>query len=494
MPQLGSAVTSPAAFPERAIQFGTGALLRGLVDAILDDANRAGRFGGRVVAIGSTGSGRDRALNQQQGLFTLRVEGVVNGKPHHESRIVSSISRALSAADDWASALQCARNPALAVAFSNTTEVGIALDPSGDDASAAVPASYPAKLTRLLHERARAFDYADDRGLVVIPCELIERNGDTLRALVLTLADQWSLGEEFSRWVRQSVRFCNTLVDRIITGEPVAEERAPLEQELGYRDALLTVCEPYRLLVIEGDDALRARLPFARSEFGVEVVDDVTPYRERKVRLLNGGHTAMVSLALLAGCTTVRDAVEHPQMGLVLRRMLFDEIVPTIQADYAAPFARQVLDRFANPYARHQLRDITLHGGAKMRVRVLPSIVAYADRFGQPPVLLTLGFAAYLLHARDEPAPGAKPDDVGGRIRDVWRSSSGPALDDVSFARAVCGDADLWGAKLDAVPGFCELVTRQIQALRHGGVAGVVNSLEPHLDMARRDSLTHAIG
>ena len=201
LPALDASVVAPSGLPERAIQFGTGVLLRGLVDAILDDANRAGKFRGRVVAVGSTGSGRDDTINRQNGLFTLRVEGLVNGVKTRESRVISSVSRALSAIREWDAVLECAWNPELDVVFSNATEVGTALDPEDERAPDGAPRSFPAKLTRFLETRARAFDYARDKGVVVIPCELIERNGDTLRELVLSLAGCWKLGSRFTDWV-----------------------------------------------------------------------------------------------------------------------------------------------------------------------------------------------------------------------------------------------------------------------------------------------------
>ncbi len=494
---LGAGVVSAPDLPERAIQFGTGALLRGLVDAILDDANRAGKFGGRVVAVGTTGSGRDEAINKQNGLFTLRIEGLRNGEPVRESRVIASLSRALSAVDEWDAVLACARNPALEVVFSNTTEIGIALHPDDERAGLPVPTSFPAKLTRFLEARARAFDYAPDKGVVVIPCELIDRNGETLRAFALSLAARWNLGDHVTRWLGESVRFCNTLVDRIVTGSPPPGDRARLEQELGYRDELLTVCEPYHLLAIEGDDALRARVAFAQPEFGVVVAEDITPYRERKVRLLNGAHTSMVSLALLAGCETVREAVEHEQVGRCLRRVLSNEIVPSVRAAGAMEFAAEVLERFANPCLRHRLRDITLQGGMKMRVRVVPSIVEHTERVGRPPELLALGFAAYLLFVRGDSsaAPdGTKPDQAAERIRDVWRSLS--AAGDAtphSFVRSICRDASMWGIDLDTLPGFTDLVMRHLAMLERDGAVGTLKAIDAQSATNRRDARERAL-
>jgi tagaturonate reductase len=475
------------ALPERAVQFGTGALLRGLVDFFVDEANRGGAFGGRIVAIGSTGSGRDRAINDQDGLYTLVTRGIARGGLVDERRIVSSVSRAISAADDWAGVLECARDPLLEAVFSNTTEIGIALD-EGDDARLAPPRSFPGKLTLFLHERAMTFGFAPERGVVVVPCELIERNGDRLRDIVLQLASRWTLGREFTRWLELAVPFCNTLVDRIVPGTPRGDEAARLEAEVGYRDAMLTVCEPYRLLAIEDPSLRSARAPvlekLAAANPGIVIAPDIAPYRERKVRVLNGAHTIMVPAAMLAGCETVAEAIGHESLGRFLRQALLDEIVPTLTVPHAEDFARDVLDRFANPHIRHRLLDITLHQTAKLRVRVVPSIVAYAERSGRAPSGLAFGFAAYLAWVRDvalDPARAAAVPDDAERARVAARFQVSPGRDEAALsavARDVCSDAALWETDLAALPGFAELVSDHLLRIER---MGVLAALDTHL-------------
>jgi tagaturonate reductase len=474
--------------PEKAVQFGTGAFLRGFVDYFLDEANRRGTFGGRVVAIGSTGSGRDAALNEQGGLYTLSIQGIEEGEPRQEHRVISSVSRALSAVDDWSEVLACAWNPTLQYIFSNTTEVGIVLD-ERDGPDLEPPRSFPGKLTRFLYERAGAFGNDPAKGVVVIPCELIEGNGDALRSIVLALADRWALGADFRRWIEAAVPFCNTLVDRIVPGIPTGEQLDRLRADLGYRDELLTTCEVYRLFAIQCDGRMRPRLSFADADPGVVTTADIGPYRERKVRLLNGTHTIMVPLALLMGLETVREAVSDDLVGRFARRVMLDEIVPSLDVPGAAEFAREVLDRFANPYIRHALFDITLQGTMKMRVRVVPSILGYAARTGRVPPSLAFGFAAYLLFMRgdlqDERRQAGLPvprDEHADRLRALWA----PLLeaDDASLGalvRGVCADEALWGADLTAVPGFAEAVTHQLARMERSGVAA---ALEAHLDDA----------
>lgn len=484
-------VPAHLALPERAAQFGTGALLRGLVDAVIDDANRRGAFNGRVVAIGSTGSGRDAAINEQDGLFTLVVQGIADGKPVVERRVVSSVSRAVSAADEWPAVLALARDPNVEVVFSNTTEVGIRLeDGEAPPSATTAPRSFPAKLAVFLHERARHFAFDAERGVVIVPCELIEGNGDRLRELVLEQARRWAIEPEFARWLDAAVPFCNTLVDRIVPGAPRGEDAATLTATLGYEDAMLTTCEPYHLLAIEGDARLRARLGFASAEpnadAGVIVTPDITPFRLRKVRLLNGGHTIMVPLALLAGCTTVREATEHELVGRYLRRVMIDELVAALEVPGADTFARRVLDRFANPHIQHQLVDITLHGTAKMRVRIVPSILAHAARHGSAPRAVAFGFAAWLsfmdgrFHDARRAAGLPVPDDGdGARVRALWVAVDPGDRDALmGLARRAASDTTLWGTDLAAVPGFAEAVGTSLVAIRQDGVAA---ALESHL-------------
>ncbi|HEX2205079.1 MAG TPA: tagaturonate reductase [Longimicrobium sp.] len=457
--------------PERVVQFGTGAFLRGFVEPLIDQANREGRFGGRVVMVGSTGSGRDRVLGEQDGLYTLSVQGVDGGTVVHERRVIASVSRALSATDEWEAVLACARNPDLALVFSNTTEAGIVLD-EGDAPDAAPPRSFPGKLTRFLWERATAFDFDPARGLVVLPCELIEDNGRRLREIVLAFADRWKLGPRFAAWIEAAVPFRDTLVDRIVPGTPAPDARGEAEAGLGYRDALLTVAEAYSLFVIEGDEAMRARLPFGDFP-GVVVTDDVAPYRERKVRLLNGAHTITVPAAVLAGCETVLEAVRHPLVGAFLHRVMLEEIVPTVDAPGAEGYAHAVLDRFANPHVRHALLDISLQQTLKVRVRIVPSILRHAERSGRAPRCLAFGFAAYLLFVRQ--CLGLA-DDQARRVREHWEHNENGGGQRV--AAAVCADTELWGADLAAVPGFADTVGEAIDTIARDGIDA---ALEAHL-------------
>jgi tagaturonate reductase len=437
------------------------------------------------VAVSSTESGRDELMSEQDGLFTLLVQGMDHGNAVRDFHIVSSLSRSISASRNWNAVLDVARNPDIELVFSNTTEVGIVLDET-DLVSLSPPRSFPGKLTAFLHERACFFDFDPKKGLVVLPCELIEGNGDQLRETVLALGVLWDLDPRFAAWVQHSVSFCNTLVDRIVSGTPPRTQLAELYELIGYDDALLTICEPYRLFAIQASDRVRDSLGFAAADDAVLLTEDIHPYRERKVRLLNGAHSILVPVALLAGCETVFDAVRHETVGEFLRFSMFDEIVPSLDVPGAQLFATQVLERFSNPFIEHSLFDITLHGTEKFRVRVVPSILAFAEKTGRAPACLAFGFAALLLFLRGDlqaarnggglPAPR---DDKGELITAAWQHCDSSDSESLSaLVNSICADRSLWGVDLRLVPGFAEIAAEQLAAMVS---LGVRVALEQHV-------------
>ena len=369
LPPLRSAfwrAYSRDALPERVLQFGSGMLLRALCSAAVDSANRAGAPAGRIVVVPSTpeGASRARALNAQDGLFTLVERGLSDGAPVERVRIVGAISRAVDDVRDVAS------NPEIQVIISNVSEAGFKID-----------APFPARLTDALHARFTRVPEAPP--LFVIPTELVPDNGPRLAAMVHQLAGS----QAFRDWLNARVRFCSSLVDRIVTAP------SP-DQLLGYRDALLTVAEPYALWAIEADPAeLRAVFPVESAT--VVFAPDITFYRERKLRLLNALHTATTPLALLDGVRIVRDGMQHPLLGPFQKRLLFDEIIPAtdLPVDEARAFAHQVLERFANPWLEHEYRVIATNQEEKFKIRVLPLIGSHA-----PQPRLALATAAHLTY------------------------------------------------------------------------------------------------
>lgn len=389
-------------YPDRVIQFGSGALLRGLVDHFVDQANHQGIFRGRVVVVNNTRSGRSKKFAKQDGLFTICEEGFANGEAQRKFYINSSVSQAIPSADNWSKILSCAHNEAITIVFSNTTELGITLQ-EDDDLSANPPQSFPGKLTAFLYERYKAFAGLPRSGMVIIPTELVLNNGDKLRSIVLRLIEINQLEDEFQQWIRQHNIFCNTLVDRIVPGEPREETQAELEQILGYQDELLTVTEVYCLLAIEGKkDRLIRKAPFLNADHRIVVTEDITPYRERKLRILNGGHTISVAAGFLCGLHTVYNCMQDDVMSKFIAQTIYEEIIPTLEIDHnmAREFAQDVLDRFRNPYLNHQLISITLQYTAKMNMRNGLTFTRYYAKNGEAPRRMCAGLAAYLLFTK----------------------------------------------------------------------------------------------
>src|SRR2546428_8605839 len=359
--------------PERVLQFGTGMLLRALCAASVDAANSAGAFSGRVAVIQSTPQGQARAINAQDGLFTLVERGLEHGAPVERTRLVGSISRALVADTQWDVVRELVARPDLRVIVSNVTEAGFRLE-----------AGFPARLTDLLHTRFARLP--DGPELFVVPTELVDDNGPRLAAMVEQLAQGRERTPEFRDWLGRRVRFCSSLVDRITTGTPAREVHAALERHLGYSDVLLTVTEPHSFWAVEGDPAA-LHAGFAIDASSVSFAPDIGFYRERKLRLLNGAHTATAPLALLAGVRNVREAAEHPRLGPFLRHILFEEIPrgTELPADAAAAFARTVLERFRNPWLDHEWRGNRTHHKAPTRLRAGARVGRIAPRRGGRP-------------------------------------------------------------------------------------------------------------
>jgi tagaturonate reductase len=362
------------ALPETVLQFGAGRFLRAFADLFIHQANREGQAVGRVVIVQSTGDDRAGALNRQGGRYHVVVRGLENGAVVDRVEPVESVSRAVVATSQWDEVRALARSPQLRLILSNTTEAGYNLDPA-DRPTDAPPRSFPAKLLAVLRERFEA----GQPGLTVVPCELREHNADLLLGLLVQLAADWDLPGAFRRWLRTECVWLNTLVDRIVTG-------TPREHPLLAEDAMLTVCEPYALWAIQQKPGA---WQFLRHP-AVTWTEDVEPYFLRKVRILNGGHTALLIKARPRGFTTVREAVSDPQLGLWLERLLNEEVVPVLEGRVDGPraFARQVLERFRNPFVEHKLADIAAHHAAKVQVRLVPTREEFRAKFGRTPPLL----------------------------------------------------------------------------------------------------------
>ncbi|HET8656066.1 MAG TPA: tagaturonate reductase [Longimicrobiaceae bacterium] len=477
--------------PARVLQFGEGNFLRGFVDWMIDHLNRDGLFDGGVTIVQPIEQGMVGRINAQDGLYTLVLRGMREGRVVEQKELIGAVRGGIDPYTNYDAFLAAGRDPELRFVVSNTTEAGIAFDPS-DRATDRPAASFPGKLTALLHERWRHFGGDPARGLVIIPCELIERNGDNLRRCVLRTAEAWELEPAFRAWVEDANVFTNTLVDRIVTGYP-REEAPQIEAELGYRDDLLDTGEIFHAWVIEGPAELADELPFSRAGLNVVWTDDVTPYRDRKVRILNGAHTMMVLAAYLAGKDTVKECMDDPAISDYLRHGLYDEIIPTLDLPRAdlESFAAAVLERFANPFVRHELLSISLNSTSKFKARVLPSVEEYLKRRGEPPRRLSFSLAALIAFYRGtEIRDGALVGHRGSQeypIRDdapvleffrgVW-SDYDRSEDAGRVATAVLARASLWGQDLTALPGgFAELVAADLRKILDSGAEAAMAAL-----------------
>ena len=478
--------------PEKVLQFGTGVLLRGLPDFLIDQANRQGIFNGRVVVVKST-DGDATAFARQDNLYTVCVRGVEDGRSISQNVVCASISRVLSARSQWAEVLNVAASPELRIVFSNTTEIGIVLDET-DDVRATPPRSFPGKLLAVLLARYEAFAGAADKGLVIVPTELIPENGTRLHGILRELAENQVPDPGFRHWLETANTICNSLVDRIVPGAPAAAAAADLAQELGYADELLIMSEVYRLWAIEGNERVRDVLSFEQADAGIIVQPDINQFRELKLRLLNGTHSLACGLAVLAGVPTVRGAMEDECLLTYIRNLMLADLLPGIpyplDEQVGQHFGMQVLDRFRNPAVEHRWLAITLNYSAKLRLRVVPDLRHYYQRFGAVPHYVALGFAAYLLFMRGVRQEGTTwygaargqeypiQDEQAGFFADLWTNCPPTEL-----VQQVLSDVRLWDASLAALPGFAEAVTRYLLQLQKEGaaatLAGMLNK-NPH--------------
>jgi tagaturonate reductase len=463
------------ALPEKIIQFGTGVLLRGLPDYFVNKANQKGVFNGRIVVVKSTNTGGTDAFADQQNIFSHSIRGIENGSQVDDFVINSSISRTFSAAGNWADILQCAHNPELKIVISNTTEVGIQL--TDDDIFASPPASFPGKLMAYLYERYTAFNGSEASGMVIVPTELIVGNGPKLKSIVIEQARRHNLAENFIQWLQEANHFCSSLVDRIVPGKPDAETIQALSEKQGFRDDLLIVSEVYRLWAIEGDSYVRSVLSFADADKGVVIEPNIDLFRELKLRLLNGTHTLASGLCFLHGLDTVSESMENPETAEFIANIMLNELAPAIPYDVdpqqAQEFGNQVLDRFRNPFIRHQLIDITVQYTAKMKMRNIPTLLNHYEKTDEVPALFAKGFAAFLTFMKPVVhKDGAFYGDRNGQPYSIrcdsaayfdekWKNAASP----VDLADQVLGDAELWGADLTLLPGFADAVKENMATL-----------------------------
>lgn len=487
----GLEIGSTKKMPERVLQFGEGNFLRGFVNWMLDIMNEKGLFNGKAVVVQPIEQGLKDIINNQKGLYTLYLRGIRGKRTVEKKRIITSISRAINPYSEFDEYLKCASNPDLRFIISNTTEAGIAYNPN-DRLEDRPPASFPGKLTVLLYRRFKEFDGDSSKGFIIIPCELIDRNGDNLKSIVLRLSKEWGLEQAFIDWIENSNHFLNTLVDRIVTGYP-RDDVQTHTKELGYLDNLLNTAEIFHLWVIEGDKRLSQELPFKKAGLNVIWTNNLTPYRTRKVRILNGAHTMTVLAAYLYGKDTVKECMDDPLIRSFMNKGIYEEIIPTLDLPEKElmEFADAVSERFSNPFIRHNILSIALNSVSKFKTRVLPSIEEYIDRKKELPQILTFSFASLIAFYR-----GAEIDEnslIGQReantykicdemsvlklFANLWTSFDGSRKSAKKLVSELLSKEELWGSDLNKLPGLSNQVADYLWKIVSSSMADAIREV-----------------
>ena len=468
-------------YPEKVLQFGEGNFLRAFVDWQIDKMNKEAGFNGSVVVVQPIEFGLVDKLNQQDGLYTLYLQGMNEGKAIQEHSVINSISRGINPYTQHAEYLKIAENPELRFVFSNTTEAGIAYDDS-DKLEDKPQKSFPGKFTALLYHRFKAFNGQKDKGLIIIPCELIDRNGDKLKEIILKFAKLWSLEKEFVAWINESNTFCSTLVDRIVPGYP-RDTIKEITQELGYDDNLINVGEHFHLFIIEGPQWIENEFPASKAGLNVKFVEDMTPYRTRKVRILNGSHTSLVPVSYLYGLDTVAESVDHEIMGKFIKDTIYEEIIPTLDLpeEELKYYAGVVLERFMNPFVKHYLMSISLNSMSKYETRDLPSLLEFVKIKGELPKRLVFSLAALIEFYKgkrgEETIKLSDDEDILELYKATWDNCDRSEIAIRELVTTVLAYKKVWKMDLNEVQGLTEAVTHYLNNIEKFGMAEAIKEV-----------------
>jgi tagaturonate reductase len=465
--------------PEKILQYGEGNFLRAFTDWMFDITNEKTDFNGNVVLVQPIERGMAEMINSQNGLYTTILRGVQDGKTVEELRLINSVSRCLNPYHHYDAYMKCAENPELRFIVSNTTEAGISWCEE-DRAEDRPQASFPGKVTAFLVHRFLHFNGDASKGLVFIPCELIDKNGDKLKGYVLRHAAAWNLGDAFSNWVNNDCDFCNSLVDRIVPGYP-KEEAEALWAKAGYTDNLLDAAEIFHLWVIETNNDYRKELPLTEAGLNVIWTEDMSFYRTRKVRILNGAHTMSVPAAFLYGLDTVEACIRDQLLFRFMNKGIFEEIIPSMDGDAGElkKYAEDVLERFANPYIKHYLLSITLNSVSKFKTRNLPSLTGFIRKKKAVPSALAFSLAALIafyegteivngeMTGTRKGAKYAIKDDpaILERFAALYREGGKPAAKAAGITRAVLSDTSWWGEDLTTYGGLEDAVRMGLESI-----------------------------
>ena len=477
MKELNRKTAQAKLYPERIIQFGEGNFLRAFVDWIVYNMNKKADFNGGVVVVQPIANGMVDMLNAQDGLYHLNLQGVEAGKEVDSIELIDVITRGLNPYTQFDEYLKLAENPEMRFVISNTTEAGITFDPECklEDKPAK---SYPGKLTQLLYHRFKTFKGAADKGFIIFPCELIFHNGTELKKCIEQYIELWKLGAEFSNWFENSCGVYSTLVDRIVPGFP-KDNIGEIRERIGYNDQLVVKGEIFHLWVIEAPKSIANEFPADKAGLNVLFVPSEKPYHDRKVTLLNGPHTVLSPVGYLSGLNTVRECVEDPVIGKFVHKVMFDELLPTLDLPKSEleKFAADVLDRFRNPFVKHFVTSIMLNSFPKYKTRDLPGLKIYLQRKGELPSGLVLGLAGIVTYYKggkrgdDEITPN---DDAAiiDLLKKLW------ATGDVNeVAKGVLGAEFIWGEDLNKVPGLTQKLAGYLASIQEKGMLETVKSI-----------------
>lgn len=455
--------------PIKIVQFGEGNFLRAFVGYAFQELNKKANFNGGIVVVQPIDRGLVKMLNDQDGLYTLFMKGVKKGQEIQEIELIDNIVKAVDPYANFNDYLSIAREESLEFMISNTTEAGIAYVAS-DTPDMRPPSSFPAKLTVLLYERFKHFKENTSKGLTIIPCELINHNSETLKEIILKYVSDWDLGDDFKNWILESNSFHSTLVDRIVPGYP-KDEIETYNDQLDYNDNLIVSAEAFLLWVIEGGDTLRAKLPFDKTNLDVKIVDDMQPYRTRKVRILNGAHTAMVPFSLLYGNMTVKQSVDNEFTGTFIKKVVFDEIIEVLEIDKDElySFADEIFDRFRNPFIVHNLSSIALNSISKFKVRVLPSLLEYVKIYKKLPTNLTFSLACLIRFYKGtwnkNKLPVQDSEDILAMFSEIWKSN-----DVFEVAKRALSIEEYWDEDLTKIENLTQAVALALNEIEENGI------------------------
>ena len=473
MEQLNQSIYKKTKAPIKVLQFGEGNFLRAFVDWIILKMNQKGVYNGHVAVVQPMPMGRVKDLEKQDGLYTLYLQGLEDGKAKRIHEVIDVLDDFINPFEQYDKYLSYAESSDLEVVISNTTEAGISLDPNDLDFTKC-PTSFPGKLLAFLYHRYTYFKGDYDKGLCIIPCELIDNNGDELHRVLLELAKLKGYDEKFMEWLDKANHFTSTLVDRIVPGYP-KDEVEEITKELGYVDSSLVKGEIFHLWVLKKEAVVEAKFPCNKAGLNVIYADSIKPYKERKVKILNGTHTAIVPVSYLYGIDTVRETIEEENLGRFAKEFIFDEVIPTIDLpkDEMNSFASSVLERYLNPYVRHELMSIALNSISKYKARILKTVHDYIERKNMLPRYALFSLAALLNFyegKRGEEVIALKDDEAYLATFKKLYEEYYKDLNEEKLVHAVLKDTSMWGEDLTKISNFEEMVRKYYILQRKEGM------------------------